>query len=230
METHEEEGAPASLDLGEVYRWFVQTAPAATIASDAQGRILVFNPAAERLLGCPCEVAQRVHSFADFFVDARDFGRILEILDEEAGSTRSIRLRSLSGEVIPSRCHLEALRDPSGNLVAVLGIFEDRRETEGLFERLEQATRQLIEGERRFEALEKVRALAMEMNQPLTVAMGSLEILSSSVDVSESVRVRLDRAYEQLQRVARMVRKVSSSSRKGRAEELYNDKSDDPAG
>ena len=210
------ERLPEDLDLGEIYRWIVMSGPSPVVASDAQGRILVFNPAAERLLGCPAEVARRIHQFADFHADAREFNRILDGLREAEGEalSRSFRLRSLAGEAIPVRGHFHAFRSPTGEIIAVLGIFEDQRETESLFERLEQATRQLIEGERRFEALEKGRALAHEMNQPLTVAMGSLEILASNMELPTGVRVRLDRAYEQLQRMARMVRRLSSTGRR----------------
>ena len=46
--------------------------------------------------------------------------------------------------------------------------------------------------------------------QPLTAVMGSLEILELRADLPDDVKARIDRAYGQLERMARIVRAVAT--------------------
>jgi len=67
----------------------------------------------------------------------------------------------------------------------------------------------LIHSEQRMNSLNVASASTHELNQPLTVVMGSLELLSSRDDLPAGVSPRLQRAYVQLQRMADIVRELS---------------------
>lgn len=201
---------------GDLFARMVEACPVAALATDPQGRILVFNAAAVSLLGCSAQLACEMHQASDFYQDSNAFGQVLEVLagrPADAAETRRMDLRTPSGGVVPVRATHRLLRDGAGRPWRVVGYFEDIRQAVELQQRLEDVGRQLIEGERRVEAAEKGRSVAHELNQPLTVAMGTLELIHASFELPGPVRQRMDRVYDQLQRMTRMVKKLSSASR-----------------
>jgi len=61
--------------------------------------------------------------------------------------------------------------------------------------------------------VEQPAILAHELNQPLTVAMGVLEMLASGPDLPEPIARRLGKVQEQLDRIANTVRRFREESR-----------------
>ena len=95
-----------------------------------------------------------------------------------------------------------------GQPVATVGGFRDTRESDSLASRLREATNRLIHSEKRSAAVALAGATAHELNQPLTSVMGIVELILAT-DTNESTQNRLDRAYEQLERMAEIVRDLS---------------------
>jgi PAS domain S-box-containing protein len=181
------------------------------LAIDRQGRLLLFNPAAERLLGCPRQAAMQGHVVGDFFADPSEVPRLERALSaRKPGEAYShdVRVRTLIGEHVPVRFTGAAVRSPKGRVVAFVCLLQDMRELNTMSRRLEETTRQLIETEVRAKEAIGGRNMAHELNQPLTVAMGSIELLTTRGDLAPDVQQRLERAYEQLRRMAELVREL----------------------
>jgi signal transduction histidine kinase len=124
------------------------------------------------------------------------------------GTSRDIRVRTMLGEQVPVRFYGTSVRSAEGRVVAFVGLLQDMRELNTMTRRLEETTRQLIETEVRAKEAIGGRNMAHELNQPLTVAMGSIELLTTRGDLDEDVQQRLERVYDTLYRMASLVREL----------------------
>jgi signal transduction histidine kinase len=115
-----------------------------------------------------------------------------------------LSLRARNGELIPVRLTATLLHDADGAAVGSIGFFVDRREALSMDARLEEVAGQVIASERRAASSASPVTAAHELAQPLTVSMGHLEILLEDADLDPVVRDRVERAYGQLERIARI--------------------------
>jgi signal transduction histidine kinase len=125
----------------------------------------------------------------------------------------AVRLRARSGEQIPVLLSAAEVYAADGMPIATVGVFEDQRQEVALRNRLEKTTEQLIASEKRAAAIEVAGAAAHELNQPLTMVMGALEMLEMRADLPEDVHRRVERAYVQLERMAEIVRRLGDTTR-----------------
>lgn len=187
----------------------IDATPNPVMGADTQGRVLVYNRAAEQALGYDAVWVREHMHVSDIYADPGDARRVLgAIRDSPDGVVHEIevRLRARTGEQLPVSLSAAEVYGQDGLPMATVGIFQDRRIEFHLRSRLEETTEQLIQTEQRAAASEAIRSTAHELNQPLTAAMGSLELLSMSQQLDEKGQARVDRAYKQLERMAQVVR------------------------
>jgi PAS domain S-box-containing protein len=193
----------------------IDATPNPVMATDTSGRVLVFNRAAEAALGYESQWARDHMHVTEVYADASDARRVLAELRAQAGGIAQVevRLRARSGEIIPVELAAAEVFSAKGTPIATVGVFDDQRPELALKRRLAATTEQLIATEKRAAAMEVAGAAAHELNQPLTAVMGSLELLHLREDLPAGVHTRLDRAYEQLERMAEIVRSLARTSR-----------------
>jgi PAS domain S-box-containing protein len=209
-------------------RALLSSCPLPVIVCDLEGRIHQFNPAAEQLLGSTERVARIRHRVADFLAKVPDANRLRSFLDEagprpERASASpapvpifELSLRTLRGESIPVRLVVQRIRDESGAVAGGLLLAIDQREIQNRQHQLDQATQQVIDLQKRVGAAGDLDHLVHELNQPLTVAMGVLEILIETEVLEKPVLDRLLRASHQLQRLADTLRSTSLAAKAAR--------------
>ena len=186
--------------------------PDPIVVADMQGRLLTFNQAAQTMLGYGEQEALEELHVTDLYSNPDDARRVMEAI---RGSEHlrveqvKVRIRSRSGEQIPVQLWGFQLHDGNGQAIATCGLFRDVRETESLSVRLQRATGQLIDSEKRAATIEVAGAAAHELNQPLTSVMGLLEMMQLRGNLEKETEARLDRAYAQLERMAEIVRELS---------------------
>jgi PAS domain S-box-containing protein len=189
----------------------IDASPDPIICADLEGKILLYNRAAEAVLGyTQLEARARLH-VNDLYSDDKESQLILQKI--RASSLRRVedhraRIRARNGETIPILISAAEIHDQDGKPVATVGIFRDTRESDSLASRLREATERLIRSEKRSAAVALAGATAHELNQPLTSVMGIVEIMLAA-ERPESEEQRLERAYEQLERMAEIVRDLS---------------------
>jgi hypothetical protein len=123
-------------------------------------------------------------------------------------------LRTRSGELIPARVHARLLRGSDGAPAGTVGILEDQRELLDLHRRLDEAASQVIASERRAAVLDITSQSVNELSQPMMAAMGNIELALMEPELDTRVAARLERAYEQLERLQML---TSSFARRGAA-------------
>jgi PAS domain S-box-containing protein len=184
----------------------------AIVSADLKGRILLANPAAERVYGIPAAklVGGDVRTLYPEGV-ARDVMRLIR-----AGGGRVEGLRTdvvdKAGERVP--VSLSAVMLQEGDVpVGSVGIFTDLRERIRMERRLAQAQEQILTQERQAIVAELAGAAAHELNQPLTSVMGYAELLKRRLQPDTAPYSAAEIIFNEAERMAEIVRKIGKITR-----------------
>jgi len=195
----------------------LDASPDPIMAADLQGQVLVFSAAAERLLGYNREEVLGAMHVGEFYAKKGIASRVMATMREDPDQRvlgMRVRLRNRQGEPIPVVLGAALVHDFVDRPVASVGIFRDDRLNRSLTERLAAATEQLVESEKRAAAVVGTTATASELNQPLTTAMGLLELQQLETTDAQALD-RLQKTREQLQRIRDLVSRLSGGSYRG---------------
>jgi PAS domain S-box-containing protein len=179
----------------------------AIVSSDLKGRILLANPAAERIYKIPvAELLGRDVRLRYPDGVARDVMRLIR-----AGSGRVEGLRTelldVSGERVPVSLSAALLYEGDAPIGSV-GIFTDLREKVRMEQRLAQAQEQILTQERQAIIAELAGAAAHELNQPLTSVMGYAELLKRRLERETAAYSAAEVIFNEAERMAEIVRKI----------------------
>ncbi|MEZ4271697.1 MAG: PAS domain S-box protein [Myxococcota bacterium] len=190
----------------------IQSSVDAIIASDVNGRIILFNRAAERLLGHHAYEVVGCSDFSSLFPDgnARDVMQKLR-MDFFGGRGRlelmRMNLLSKSGESVPVNMTAASVYE-QGNEIATVAIFTDLRERMKMETKLSNAQKQLQLSERQSVAVELAGVAAHELNQPLTSIMGYADLLKRKIPAGDPNRKPIDVICHEADRMAGIVRRI----------------------
>ena len=200
---------PALLDL----------LPQPVLFADPRGRVTFGNPAACALLGYPLLELRTLLHVSDIYHRTDDARRVLRAAKDGGGQTLvpvEVMLRTRTGEIIPARVHARVVTGVDGTAAGSIGVIEDQREIVDLSRRLEDASAQVVASEKRAAVVALAAKAAHDLSQPLMAAMGNIELVLLHPHLDAKITTRLDRTYEQLERlrtiVSDFVRMTSSRS------------------
>ncbi len=192
----------------------IESSPDAIIAARLDGTILLFNSAAERILGYRREAVVGVGSVEMLYPPgaAREIMRRIRVAPE--GRLASLRAEVLSreGERIPVLLSA-ALVSENDASVATVGVFSDIRERIQLEERLAQFQQRVALSEKQVIAAELAGAAAHELNQPLTAIQGYAELLQRKADADSAIGRGAGVILREAERMAEIVRKIGKIAR-----------------
>jgi PAS domain S-box-containing protein len=186
----------------------------AIVSADLRGRILLANPAAERVYGIPLsELLGRDVSTLYPRGVAREIMRMMRTGDGRVQGLRT-ELLNASGEPVPVSLSA-ALIYEGGTSVGSVGIFTDLREKVRMEQRLAQAQQQILAQERQAIVAELAGAAAHELNQPLTSVMGYAELLKRRLDAETAAYAyaAAEIIFNEAERMAEIVRKIGKITR-----------------
>lgn len=194
----------------DVLQRVLMLGPDPVVASDLDGRILLFSEAATRFFGYDADhVIERVH-VTDLYADPTLASEVLEQLhkmsrdDPQHAWTGQLKARTRSGDAIPVELHAGLLRRGDGVVYGSLGVFRDLRERRDLERRLERSAQDLLDAEERARTpADDTRAAALK--QPLTAALGWVEILEEAGSLTSEDLSRISQVAAQLKRLARSI-------------------------
>lgn len=195
----------------------IQSSVDAIVAADMEGRLILFNRSAERMLSYSAlEVVGKL-PVANLYEEgvALDVMRKLRAVQFGGRGRLEVTRQNLiakDGTAIPINLTAAVIYE-NGSEVATVGIFTDLRERLKIEEKLEQAEEELRESERKAIAIELAGAAAHELNQPLTSIMGYADLLKMRIKGDERVMRPLETIYAETERMARIVRKLGQITR-----------------
>lgn len=202
----------------ERYRTLVETAKSAIISVDKEGRIILFNPAAEELFGYSIDEVKGEELTIFIPERYRDLyragfkGYIETGVSGILGRTVEFLGLKKGGEEFPIQISISACKI-SGNTVFTAIIF-DITERKNLQE-------QLIQSEKMAAVGQLISGVTHEINNPLTVVMGYAEVLLSEPNLDKGARKALQAIYDESNRCKKVVQNLLSFARKHSPEREY---------
>jgi PAS domain S-box-containing protein len=184
----------------------------AIVSADMEGRILLFNRAAERVYGKPA-TAMLGTSVEQIYQPG--IGReIMRLIRKGRGRLENFRtdVVSITGEQIPISLSA-ALIQRGDRAIGTVGIFTDLRERMRIEQRLAHAQEQLRAQEKQTIVAELAGAAAHELNQPLTSVMGYAELLRRRLDPGTPQHHAAEIIVSEAERMAEIVRKIGKITR-----------------
>jgi PAS domain S-box-containing protein len=184
----------------------------AIVSADLKGRILLANPAAERIYGVRVTelVGRDVRTLYPEGV-AKD---VMRLIKAGAGRVEGLRTEVLAAgdERVPVSLSAALLYEED-HPVGSVGIFTDLREKMRMEQKLAQAQEQLLSQERQAIVAELAGAAAHELNQPLTSVMGYAELLKRRLERDSAPYAAAEVIYNEAERMAEIVRKIGKITR-----------------
>ncbi len=192
----------------------IESSPDAIIAARLDGTILLFNSAAERILGYSRNHVVGAESVELLYPPGGARAIMRRIRATAEGRLASLRAEVLSrqGERIPVLLSA-ALVSENGAAVATVGMFSDIRERIQLEERLAQFQHRVALSEKQVIAAELAGAAAHELNQPLTAIQGYAELLQRKADADSAIGRGAAVILRESERMAEIVRKIGKIAR-----------------
>jgi len=210
--THERTVEADLVKTRDFLRRIIDTSGDAIISADMQGRVLVFNNAAERIYGRP--TSDVIGSDVRELYPPGVARNIMRLIREGGGRIDGVRTEVLDADKshVPVALSAAFLYEQE-ILVGSVGIFTDLREKVRMEQRLAQAQEQLLAQERQAIVAELAGAAAHELNQPLTSVMAYAELIKRRLDAESPVFAAVDVIFNEAERMAEIVRKIGKITR-----------------
>lgn len=184
------------------YRGLFERVPVGLYRVTADGRMLDANPAMVQMLGFPDRESYLAADPGPRYVDPEDRRRWRALLERD-GVVRDFELqvRRRDGRIIWVRRSTQVVRDGAGRALYYEGVQEDITER-----------KRADEAEREATALRSVaqlaNAAAHEINNPLLVIFGRLELLAMRFRDDDSLRAGLEQASAAARRISEIINRM----------------------
>ncbi len=189
------------------YRALVDTSPDAIILTDIEGKILLANEQALKMLAYESEDELREKIAYDFVPpEARQqaIDELQRAIESGLTGTRELPLMRKDGSTFPAGISASVLNDEKGRPTGLIAIARDitkRKEEE----------QELSEAKSRAEFFTDL--MAHDLNNINQAILTALELLHLDESISESVRKQTEVALEQVERSAALIGRVKKFSR-----------------
>lgn len=194
----------------------IEATPNAIVAARRNGEIVLFNPAAEEILGWSKSEVLGMNVRQLYPPGGAE--RIMEQMRSDKyggpGLIQSLRevVVHIDGELIPVEISA-ALVHESNQEIATVGIFTDLREQMKMEERLHEAMEALEETQRQAVIAEVAGAAAHRLNQPLTSLLGYVELLRQQFDEEDEMHRVVSTIHDDATQISQVVRKIGRVTR-----------------
>ena len=208
-------------DLREVNHFLnklIEASPDGIIVTDSKGDIIMYNKAAEQLLGYSSDELIGRANIKDLY--PRGLARKVRemMLDEKFGKRgvlppTELYVKNRAGEVIDISLSASILFDEKGEELAEIGIFKDLSEMVMVKRKLRETQDQLVQAERLAAMGRLTSQIAHEVNNPLYGIMNTLELLKAEIPETSRRRKLLDMSLSEVDRLSIMLKNMLTFSR-----------------
>jgi len=208
-------------DLREVDHFLnrlIEASPDGIIVTDSKGDIIIYNKAAEQLLGYGRDELIGRANIKDLY--PRGLARKIRetMLDEKSGKKgilppTELYVKNKAGEVIDISLSASIIYDEKGDELASIGIFNDLSEMIRVKRKLKETQDQLFQAERLAAMGRLTSQIAHELNNPLYGIMNTLELLKAEIPEASRRRRLLDMSLSEVVRLSVMLKNMLTFSR-----------------
>ncbi len=196
----------------------IYSSPNAIMASDMRGNMLIWNRAAEEILGYKAEEVIGKMNITDIYPQgmARKVMQMLRRPDQgRAGRLHSYPIVYMrrDGNIAEGNLSAAILYDSTGKELATVGIFVDLKERLDMERRLRQTQEQLLQAEKLSAMGRLTSQVAHELNNPLFGIMNTLELMKTEIQPGNRRRKILDMALSETVRLSELLRKMLTFSK-----------------
>lgn len=196
----------------------IQSSPNAIMSTDLKGNIIIWNQAAEEILGYKSRDVIGKMNIEKIYPEG-DARKVMQMMrSPEYGSVGKLRSYPITyvredGKIIEGNLSAAIMYDANGNEVASVGVFVDLGETLEMERRLRQTQEQLLQSEKLAAMGRLTSQIAHELNNPLYGIMNTLELMKTEISPENKRRKVLDMALSETVRLSELLRKMLSFSR-----------------
>ena len=196
----------------------IHSSPNPIIATDMSGNIILWNRAAEEVLGYKARDVIGKMNIEKIYPEgmARKVMQMMRSQDYGGvGRLRSypmVHIRQ-DGRVIEGSLSAAIIYDAEGKEMASVGIFVDLTERLEMEEKLRRTQEQLLQSEKLAAMGRLTSQIAHELNNPLYGIMNTLELLKSEIPEQSKRRKILEMALSETVRLTDLLKKMLSFSR-----------------
>jgi len=196
----------------------IKSSPNAIIATDMKGDIMLWNQAAEEILGYRAEEVVGKMNIRKIYPEGMAKEIMKMMRSEEYGGLGKLRSYPMlqvrqDGEIIEGNLSATIMYDAQGKEIASVGIFVDLKERLSMERRLRDTQEQLLQSEKLAAMGKLTSQIAHELNNPLYGIMNTLELLKTEISADSKRRKILDMALSETVRLTDLLRKMLSFSK-----------------
>jgi len=188
------------------------------VATDMKGNIIIFNKAAEELLGYKADEVLGKMNVKNIYPPgvAKEVMEMMRSPDYGGiGRLKSFPMvhKNRLGEEIDGSLSASIIYDDKGNEIATVGIFVDLRPRLKMESKLRETQQQLLQSEKLAAMGRLTSQIAHELNNPIYGIMNTLELLKTEIPPDSKRRRILDMSLSETERLAEMLRNMLSFSK-----------------
>lgn len=214
-------------DRDALLRSIVETSPDSLITIDDQGHILSFNPAAEKMFGCPASevIGKNVKCLmpSPYQDEHDDYMKRYMATGEKRiiGIGRQVLAKKKDGSVFPIDLAVGEVQLVDRRIFA--GFIKDASARHAAEQNVHELRSELLHVSRLSEMGEMASALAHELNQPLTAIINYLEACTRMLEsgdeaIKSQTKGLMQKASAQAARAGQIIRQLRKFVTKGETE------------
>lgn len=206
----------------------IRNSPNAIMAIDMEGRIILWNRAAEETLGYRVQDVVHKMNIQKIYPEGMA-KKVMKLMrgPEYGGDGRltaypMVYVRQ-DGGIVEGNLSASIIYDAEGNEVASVGIFSDLKERLEMERKLRETQEQLLNSEKLAAMGRLISQIAHELNNPLYGIMNTLELLKTEIAPQSKRRKVLEMALSETVRLADLLKKMLSFSKPDQEERQLTD-------
>ncbi len=194
----------------------------AVLASDMNGKILIFNDAAAEISGYEVEEALNNLNIRNVYPGNGAMEIMKKLRSNDHGGKGKLKsyivdVKGKNGNIIPISLNASIVYEEERE-VATIGFFHDLRETIKMKKELENAQIQILQSEKMASLGKLAAGVAHQLNNPLSSITLFTQLVLEEYKLEEGARDDLTRVYKEAQRCRNTVKELLEFARQTRQE------------
>ncbi len=201
----------------------IHSSPNAIMAADMKGNIILWNQAAEEILGYKTEDVIGKLNITKVYPEGMA-KKVMQLLrGSEYGRKGRLKFYPVvfikkSGEVGEGNLSAAIIYDERENEVGTVGIFVDLKERLAMERQLKETQEQLLQSEKLAAMGRLMSQIAHELNNPLYGIMNTLELMKTEISPNNRRRKILEMALSETMRLSELLHKMLTFSKPDKKE------------